>query len=307
MSSELTFEDQIRESKRVRVWGEFPQDLLVEKSERDQISIPLNSLSAKQQENTLTSDIPSIRWELISAKNPFALSFEDFINLGLIESEELLKIVHDSCKDLLKEAWRNGYRQAVICNRKIVFQTTKTDDISDEVERLAKKYDKACYVFSAPDVIEESAWTPISGDDFYPTLSVYIGTEDSDEKNIIEKSSPICADLDTGNPFYKIFNANQLVKPLTDFTPLQMRSGEHLGRSYTYYNKRVKICVKDTKGNINSITCNVRLVRHWDGCALLQTSPNRVGFIGRDILRDLRIRLKLDSIEKTTQILDVSS
>jgi len=307
MSSELTFEDQIRESKRVRVWGEFPQDLLVEKSERDQISIPLNSLSAKQQENTLTSDIPSIRWELISAKNPFALSFEDFINLGLIESEELLKIVHDSCKDLLKEAWRNGYRQAVICNRKIVFQTTKTDDISDEVERLAKKYDKACYVFSAPDVIEESAWTPISGDDFYPTLSVYIGTEDSDEKNIIEKSSPICADLDTGNPFYKIFNANQLVKPLTDFTPLQMRSGEHLGRSYTYYNKRVKICVKDTKGNINSITCNVRLVRHWDGCVLLQTSPNRVGFIGRDILRDLRIRLKLDSIEKTTQILDVSS
>jgi len=306
MSSELTFEDQIRESRRVRVWGEFPQELLAGRSEREQTFIPLDSLSAKQKENTLTSDIPSIRWELISAKNPFALSFKDFINLGLNESEELLKIVYDSCKDLLEEAWRSGSRQAVICDGKIVFQTTDIDDISNEVERLAKKHDKACYVFSAPDVIEESTWTPISGDDFYPTLRVYLGTEDSDEKEIVEKSSSIYADLDTGNPFYKIFNANQLAEPLTDVTPLQMRSGEHLGCSYTYYNKRVKICVKDINGNVNSIVCNVRLVRHWDGCALLQTSPNRVGFIGRDILRDLRIRLKFDPIEKATQILDVS-
>lgn len=307
MSSVSTIEDQIRESKRIRVWGEFPQDLLARASESEQVLIPPDSLSAHQQKGALTLDMLSIKWELIPSKDPFALSFKEFVNLELSESEELLKKVKDSCKNLLEEAWERGSRQAIICDGKIVFQTTDTDDISDEVERLGNKYKKACYVFSAPDIIEESVWTPVSDDDYYPTVMIYLGTEDSDEKEIVEESPPICPDLDTGNPFYKIFDANQLAESLTRVTPLQMRSGEHLERSYTYYNKRVKMCVKDINGNINSIVCYVRLVRQWDGCALLQTSPNRTGFVGRDILRDLRIRLKLDPIEETTQIVDVSS
>lgn len=306
MSSVFTIEDQIRESKRIRVWGEFPQDLLARTSQREQVLIPPDSMSVNQQNGALTVDTLSVEWELIPSKDPFALSFKEFINLELNESEELLKKVYESSKDLLKQAWEHGSRQAIICDGKIVFQTTGTDDISDKVKRLAKKYNKACYVFSAPDAIEESAWTPISGDDSYPTLEVYLGAEDSDEKEIVQKSSPICADLDTGNPFYKIFDANQLAEPLLEFTPFQMRSGEHLGHSYTYYNQRVKMCVKDINGNTNSIVCYVRVVRDWTGCALLQTSPHRTGFIGRDVLRDLRIKLKLDPIDKTTRILEVS-
>ena len=307
MSSVFTIKDQIQESMRTRVYGEFPSDLLSLPSEREQVVMLPDSLSEKQQRGAITLDIPSIAWELIPSKNPFTLSFKEFVNLDLNESEELLKKVYDSFKDLLEEAWESGSRHAVICDGEIIFKTTDADDmLDDEVERLAKKYNKACYVFSAPDVIEESVWTPIGGDDYYPTLSVYLGTEDSDEKELVKKSSPICADLDTGNPFYKVFDANQLAEPLTKFTPLQMRSGEHLGRNYTYYNKRVKMCVKDINGNINSIVCLVRLVRSWKGCALLQVSPNRTGFLGRDILRDLKIRLKIDPLEKSTQILDIS-
>lgn len=305
MSSVFAIKEQVREREHIRVWG-FPQDLSVRIGEREEV-MPLDSLSANQQKGTLTLDMPSIQWELIPSKNPFALSFREFVSLELNESEELLRKVHDSCKDLLQEAWENGSRQAVICDGKIVFQTTDIDEISEKVEQLAKKYNKACYVFSAPDIVEESVWTPISGDDYYPTLNVYLGTDDSDEKEIVDKSSPICTDLDTGNPFYKIFDANQLTDPLTRFTPLQMRRGEHLESNYTYYNKKVKMCVKDINGNIKSMVCSVRVVRHWAGCALLQASPNRTGFVGRDVLRDLRIKLKLDPIKKTTEILDVSS
>ena len=306
MSSIFTVEDQIREARRVRVWGEFPQEILAI-IRRNEPVIPLDSLSIRQQEGIITVNIPPIQWELIPSKDPFSLSFRDFVNLRLNEAEELLKGVYNSCKNLLEKAWKSGFRHVIICDGKIVYETSDIEDISDDVvKRVGEKYNKACYVFSAPDVVEESGWTPISSDDFYPTLNVYLGTEESDEKEIVEHSSPICADLDTGNPHLKVFDANRLDEKLTKITPLHMRTADHLGQAYVYYTMRAKMCVKDANGNINSIICIVRLVRDWDRCALLQTSPNRIGFVGRDIMRDLRIRLKLNPIEKTTEILDVS-
>lgn len=306
MASATTVEDQIRESKRgPRILGEFPENLFSLITKKNQAIIPANSLSEKQQEGMITP-VPPIDWELIPSRNPFSLSFEDFINLELDEANELLEKVHELCKDLLQSAWKKGVREVVICDGKIVFESI--DEITEEtVTQLGKKYDKACYVFSAPDVIEESSWTPITGDDFYPTICVYLGSEDSDQKEIVENSSPIYADLDTGNPFYKIFDANQLIKQLAKFTTSQMRRGEHLNQKYTYFRKKVKMCVQDVHGKINSIIYSVRIIKDWSGCALLQVSPNRTGFIGRDVLRDLGIKLKIDSLKKTTQVIHVSS
>ena len=299
----------ISESRRTRVWGEFPQDWFPLLDQREQIIFPLDSLSEIQSaRSTITVDLPPIKWELVPSRDPFALSFKEFISLELDESEELLGKVYDLCRNLLEEAWKRGAKQAVVCDGELVLESRDIDGISNQdIERLAKERDKACYVFTAPDVIEESVWTPISGDDSYPTLEVYLGTEDSDDKGIVEESSPTYADLDTGNPSLKIFDANQFGEPLTRFSPLEMRRGEHLGRSYTYYNKRAKICVKDINGKINCTMYYVRLIRDWKGCALLQASPNRIGFIGRDVLRDLRIKLKLDPVEKTSLILEVAS
>ena len=312
MSNVLTFEDQIRESKRTRVWGEFPQDWVPSTSEREQVIIPLDSLSEiQQQKGTITVDIPPITWELIPPKDPFSISSEDFFSLedDPDKATELLSRAGDLCKDLLEDAWKKGIQQAVICDGTIIFESREIDGISNEkVEQLIKEYGKACYVFSAPDIIEESVWTPITSDDSYPTLCIYLGTEESDKKDIVKNNPPIYADLDTGNPSLKIFDANQLVESLRKFKPYHMREAKHFDQRYIYFRKKVKMCVMDINSKINSIAYDdVRVVRNWQGCAVLQVSPNRTGFVGRDVLRDLRIRIKLDPIEKTTQILDVSS
>ncbi|MFQ5821801.1 MAG: hypothetical protein ACE5I5_17580 [Candidatus Heimdallarchaeota archaeon] len=308
MSSVVTLQDQIRELMRgPRILGEFMDNPTPTFDEREQIIRPVEQSYEKPSETFVFKKTSIESWEFVPLQDPFSLSLREFLSLGLDETKDILTRVYDLCKDLLEEAWKRGIRQAVICNGDIVFESTDIEDIPNEtIEQIAKKYNKACYVFSAPDEVEESPWTPIYGDDFYPTLSVYLGVEDTDESEIV-KSSPIHADFDTGNPAYKIFDANQLAEPLTIFTPLQMRQGSHLGRAYTYFPKKVKMCVRDSKGNIGSFVCDVRLVRDWAGCALLQTSPNRVGFIGRDVLRDLRIRLELDPLKKTTRIVDVSS
>jgi hypothetical protein len=298
MSNIITIERQSYDYRRFKLWQGTGQS---------QLPFLSGSLYDVQKEATTTVDLPPINWELVLAKDPFSLSYEQFVNLELNEAEDLIKTVYDSCRSLIEKTWKEGYRHAVICGGKIVHKTADVKDLPEElVKKLGKKYDKACFVFSAPDIVEDSAWTPISTSDSYPTLRVYIGEEDSDEKEIVEKTPPIMADLDTGNPFYKIFDGNQFSTLVDSFSPFELRVGEHLGRSYTYYNKRLKICVMDNQGNVNSTVSLIRLVRNWAGCALLQASPNRVGFLGRDILRDLRIRIKLDPLKKVTQILDVS-
>lgn len=315
MADVVTIEEQMRESMRgPRIYGVFLPAIGSKLT-----GIPSNTPFI--QPTGIPSDIPAIQpsqisqmpsiesWEFIpsSPEDPFSLSLGDFLNLELDVVEEMLRRVSDLCKGLLEKAWGRGLQQVVICDGEIVLESRDVEGISNEaVERLAKERKKPCYVFSAPDVVEDSIWTPINNNDFYPTLPVYVGTENSDEAEILE-TNPIYADLDTGNPSYKIFSANELIEPLTSFTSLEMGIAEHLKRDYIYFRKTAKICVKDVSGNVNSIVCIIRVIRDWEGCALLQASPNRKGFIGRDILRALGIRLKLDPLEKTTRILDVSS
>jgi hypothetical protein len=305
MSDMPTIIDQIRESRRVRILGEFSQDLLAPPKTEYGFGTFLSQKQTKTSKSSI--DLRFLRWELMPSKNPFDLSFEEFQGLNLNESEELVKTVYELCKDLIRDAWASGYRQVVICDRKIIYKTLEDEPITvEKIKELAKKHNKACYVFSAPDIVEESIWTQVTGEDSYPTLKVYIGLEETSEKDIVKECKPILADLDTGNPNLKVFNANLLDQALTTFSPFELREGEHLGSSYTYYQKRTKICVEDIKGKTNSVICFVRIIRDWDRCALLQASPNRTGFVGRDLLRALRIRLKIDSLKSTTQVLDVS-
>jgi len=250
--------------------------------------------------------IPVIRWVYPPPQDPFSLSFGEYSRLTYKEALELQDEVYRACSQVIEDAWKRGKRQVVICDRKIVYETESIEDIpNDEIMELAKKNDKACYVFSTSEMVEESAWTPVDEDDDYPTIGIYCGAVDSEESEIVKNSPLINADFDTGNPYLTVFDANQLPEPLASFFP-PLRYDLHLGMQYPYFQKAVKLCVKDADRKIHSVVRNIRLVRDWIGSALLQASPNRVGLVGRDLIRDLRIKVELDPIRKTTQIHEAS-
>lgn len=235
--------------------------------------------------------------------DPFSISLADFLNLDYDKAIELQNEVSKRCAVLLKTAWEKGKRQIVICEGKIIYETEESEDIPNElVTELTNKHKKSCYVFSAPDKVEECVWTGINEHDSYPTICLHIGTPDSQEVDLIQ-NSPIETDFDTGNPDYRIFDADNFPKPLTTFTTLDLRQGMHLGGNYSYFQKKVKICVKDVRGKTYSIIRNIRLIKNWKDSPLLQASPNRHGFVGRDILRDLGIKIELDPSKKITRVL----
>lgn len=250
--------------------------------------------------------IPVISWVYPAPQDPFSLSFSEYSRLNYMAALELQDAVYRASSQDIEGAWKRGKIQVVICNGKIVYETESLEDIpNDKIMELAKKYDKACYVFSNSDMIEESAWTPIDEEDDYPTIGIYCGAVDSEESEIVKNSPLINADFDTGNPGYKIFDANILHESIASFLP-PLRQARHLGRYYPYFLKTVKLCVKDSDGKIHSIVRDIRLVRDWIGSALLQVSPNRVGFVGRDLLRDFRIKIELDPTQKASKIYGAS-
>lgn len=254
----------------------------------------------------ITNTVSLIGWRYKEMKyDPFDLTLNDFLRLSLDDATEMQKRAFELSKNLLEETWKKGIRQAVICDKKIIHETKNLDDIPNEfVEKLARSKNKACYVFSSPDLVEDCIWTGINDHDFYPTICLHVGTEDSNESDLINTPC-ILADFDTGNPYYRVFDANKFTEPITTFSALEMRQGIHLERNYTYFQKKVKICVKDENGEIHSITRNVRMVRDWNGCALLLASPNREAYVGRDVLRDLNVKLELDPSKRTTRILGI--
>ncbi len=67
MSTAYAIAGQAEKSKHISVWGEFPTNFLFPISEKEEIIIPFDSL-VEQQRNTITLNIPPIKWELMPLK-----------------------------------------------------------------------------------------------------------------------------------------------------------------------------------------------------------------------------------------------
>lgn len=98
---------------------------------------------------------------------------------------------------------------------------------------------------------------------------------------------------------------NVLSEELRKYENIDLGQSTHLNQRYTFFRKILKICVMDLEGNINSRIYQTRILPFWRGSALLLASPNRVGFIGRDILHDFQIILQLDSTRYVSRIINL--
>jgi len=110
------------------------------------------------------------------------------------------------------------------------------------------------------------------------------------------------ADFDTGNPLYKIFPDNVGYKLPRKPKAYEIRLGKHLGIPYRFFVRKVVITMKDVKDVVRALTEPTRFVLLWSKSPLTLVNPNRVGFIGRDILFKLSMIIILDPIQKVTTI-----
>lgn len=121
------------------------------------------------------------------------------------------------------------------------------------------------FVFvKAPLIEEESAWAALPHADFYPTLSIIIGSRECAAEKLVEFGIACIADFDSGSPHlflnYDMLLSHGIVdRQLIDQAPFR----EHLGQSYQFHILFVVIGVIDERGVPIAREFPALCVRNW--------------------------------------------
>lgn len=242
----------------------------------------------------------------VKSLDPFDISLKEYRSLDGDEQWTLTQRLYDLYGDWVQEKFEETKAKLlVICQKEIIYQSANEYDLrADKVVRgKEKELGKPCYILTNQSPIEEEAsWSDlreIQEGDYYPTIEVYLGTEDEEE--IFGDGTAITSDFDTGNPDRSVF-PEAVCREVSKETMVRRRD-KHLGRLYHYYLRPMAIGVMDRE-NQRSITKPVQGIENWEDIEknpYRLANPNREGFIGRDLMLELSLTVSLNPREKRSK------
>ena len=247
----------------------------------------------------------------IEREDPFTIPYNSFLNLDSRRREEIrsrgLKAKREWAQNMLTD---RGWVWMLVVGNEIVKCSETISDIPDglELAAIAKNTNRIPFVFEIEAPSEEirfmarrkrqsefqSAWSPTSGGDCYPTLDTEFRT--------INGNLELRADLDTGSPI-TFLNLNRMAENrLIEFeeVPEWLDNGRALidslhGENYVYFNLPLEVSVKTPRrSKRGEMLC--RCVLDWERkkSPFKLINPNREALVGRNVLQELRLVVRLD-------------
>lgn len=219
--------------------------------------------------------------------DPFTFSLATFRALGDDDRFDLVRRAGVIARDRVdRELASRGAAWIVIVGDEVVAESRDIGSCPEPAAVLAmgEPTDRVAYLFEGP-VVEEvparSSWAPLARDDAYPTIPLAIGGEVLD------------ADLDTGSPITFVDGRRLTTTATTWF------EGRHLGQTFHWTPGRARFAVAGLERDVPT-----RFVRDWAKSPFVRINPARSVLAGRDLLRALRLRLRLEGPDKETVIDD---
>ena len=243
-------------------------------------------------------------WVLIEKfEDPFNVPLEEFRRLPLDEYAPLAEKAYRMCREKVEKLFeKEDVHHVVVCDGNIVYASSEVDGIPGEVvNNLMMERGKPCYVFSRKDMVEEASWIEVN-EDYYPTLELFLGGKEWIEEKVSLEGRKVAADFDTGNPYYTIFDeklGEGIVPPPQVY---ETHRGVHLGKTYLYFLREVKIGVKGAGERFKCRLLRVRFVRLWKRSPLLLANPKRKGFTGRRLMFAYNFKITLNPQSRTSEI-----
>lgn len=154
------------------------------------------------------------------------------------------------------------------------------------------------FVFVPNPLIEESTWSALDEDDFYPTLTFSVAGKDQAE------STTVKADLDTGSPHLFVDYDQLLEAGAVDFRPnAKAFIQQHLGEYYRFHILPIQVAIVNESGNYVMQRIHAYCVRGWQRSSLCLVNPNRQALAGRNVLLKFPVKVELDGTNKITRVL----
>jgi len=241
----------------------------------------------------------------------FLISFEDYLALSDEEGEKLKLLAYEKYQHwIYDELARRRAKWMLICKGKIIEWSPTLDDYPshEKMDEIGKRLGYAPFTFIANPVIEESYWTVIQANDFYPSLSVTLGAANWSKDELMENGMTFNADFDTGSPDtlldYTLLRTKNIVP---NQRGMRTETGRHLGLPYSCHILPVQFAAVDETGIVTSKIMSAVCVRDWQRSTLCVVNSVRKALLGRNLIYKLPLRVELDGGNRTTKILAASS
>ena len=245
--------------------------------------------------------------------DPFEVSFEEYLRLGLNDRVALTRRVKKLCEGAIKKSREDGYCWLLYCGSKESPRVKIKDpeEVYDEerILQVASDLGAAPYPIFQPIRCEEIGWSSGCGNHSglmgYPTLTVEI------------KDTRREFHFDTGNEFtlmsYEFLSDLGIVKPPASApAPLDVNGTEVLIVRKSFgamlisqdeqTTKRIILhvnAVLDWETALHARKC-VADCQHTEMTTIGQVCPYRQGLIGRNILRQEGMRIVFDTSSRRT-------
>jgi uncharacterized protein (DUF433 family) len=147
-------------------------------------------ISRSRRKQTSTTKRPSER-------SVFGIPYDEYLAFSDAERETLQwRVYHEHQKWYEAELKARRAQWMIVCGGKIVESSKTLDDFPppEKLQAMGKECGFIPFVFVPKPLIEESTWSALDEDDYYPTLTFSVAGKDQEESTIVN------ADLDTGSP-----------------------------------------------------------------------------------------------------------
>jgi len=248
--------------------------------------------------------------EYLNSVDPFDIPLDKYRELvynegySRVANRIIAERLHKLHGDLIRKEFKRTKAQSIVlCNGKVIYSSKNRYEPSDEeIRKMEEEMGKPCFIITGEPMIEEkSSWSYLSAEDYYPTIETYIGVSSWKDEDVFKKGIRVICDFDTGNPEYMVLD-EEVCRRITEEVPIR-RIGYHLGMLYSYYPRNMRIGVTDgiRKRCLNKIVEGVDNWHDVESNPYKIANPRREGFVGRDLMLRLFLKLILDPLSKESR------
>lgn len=242
-----------------------------------------------------------------SERSVFKISFDEYLAFSESEREATQwRVYHEHHEWYEAELKARHAQWMLVCGGEIVAFSKTLDDYPtpEKLHAIGKERDFIPFVFVPRPLIEESNWSALDEDDFYPTLTFHIVEISQIEGKTSAPGFSVSADLDTGSPHLFLDYEQLLEESAVDFrSHAEAYIQQHLGEYYRFHILPLQVVVTDESGNHFTRRMHAYCVRDWKKSPLCLVNPNRQALAGRTILLKFPVKVELDGEKKTTRVL----
>ena len=198
-----------------------------------------------------------------------------------------------------KAAW------ILVCGGKVIEASPSMRNYPEDEKLMAlgDQHGVIPFVFVKEMAIEESLWSALPDNDFYPTLSLTLAALDTQPSEIASTGIEISADFDSGSPSLLLDYDRLVAHGIIQAAPIsQTQYHRHLGQVFQYHLRNLLIGVRTINGAFLTQPTKATCIRNWRESPLCLVNPQREALAGRNLLLEFPLRMELDGATKSTRV-----